>query len=778
MNQENQIPPNTSELGLITITDDGKFPSKRIPKAEDAVELIKKFKLADRERLKKIALAKRIRDHQKPYNQAMLDEEGRGWEANFSTGNAESDCNNAKTPYYILFAKNPRYLNATIEDYGDPVQREEWGNIISDEVSKLLKEEGVFDFEVQRSQGETVEFGIGPIIWENEWDFHIHSIPNTALRVPNEASTDVNKWEMCGVDRDFLVGELKDKIDNEKQAKEQGWNPEQVKKSIAGAHTKIFAQDGYGSDWWNEWADRIRRNDLWYSYSSQVVECAHVLVKELDGSGISHGIVDMRNPDDYLYYKKGRYEDFSQFIVLFPFDVGDGTVHSVKGLIVKNSDLYQIQDRLNCNIVNAGMLSGTIIVQAQDEMADKDLDMVKFGGSMVRIPPRVNMQQNSLGNVINGPLGVDRYLEQRRLSNMGQYKRSDNQDGVAKTAEEIRYMASTNATLADGQITCYYYQLDMMVKEIVRRIFNPKLTKYHPGGKAAFKCRDRIINAGVPEACFKYIGNVYFYRNFGNGSTVIQEQQLSKLVNILGLLPESARDKGIKMLVATILNQELANFLLPSKKEQTASDEAALATMELSTIRDGIMPLVTETQDHIAHIGVHSRDMMQLLEGQDIMQAFQILQIELPHTKEHFAMIANDTTRKSAITGIARLLADIENQFRKLAKNVEDMMQAQYEEQQRMAQVNAEAQMTEMGLDPDTRLKMAKINNDFAVDMKKADNNHQIKLLKTQQQMTVNEQKTNQQMGVLDAKTRQELTINDLKTAQELRQNAVKSVAT
>lgn len=770
---ENGVTPNTSELGLITITNDGKFPSKRIPEARDAVELIKKFRLADQERLKKIALAKRIRDHQKPYNQAMLDEEGRGWEANFSTGNAESDCNNAKTPYYILFSKNPRYLNLTLEDIGDPSQRYEWSNIMSDEVSNLLKQEGVFDFEMQRSEGNMVEFGIGPVIWENEFDFHIRAIACTALRVPNEASTDVNKWEMCGVDRDFLVGELQAKI----QDKAPGWNLKQVKKSIAGAHTKMLNSGNYGVDWYNEWADKIRRNDLWYSYDSQVVQCAHVLVKELDGSGISHAIVDMNQPDEYLYYKKGRYENFSQFIVLFPFDIGDGTVHSIKGLIVKNSDLYQIQDRLNCSIVNAGFLSSTLIVKAQNEMADKELDMVKFGGAAARLPANVELQQNSLGGLINGPLGVDRYLEQRRLSNMGQYKRSDSQDGVAKTAEEIRYMASTNATLADGQITCHYYQLDMMVKEIVRRIFNPKLTKYHPGGEAALKCRERIMRAGVPKEAFQHIGNVHFYRNFGNGSTVIQEQQLSKLVGIMGLLPESARDKGIKMLVATILGQELANDLLPAKKEQTASDEEALATMELSTIRDGITPLVTETQDHIAHISVHARDMFAELESQDLMRAYQILTIELPHAKQHFAMIANDTTRKSAVTGLARMLADIENAYRKLTKNVQDMMQAQFDEQQRQAQVNAEAQMAEMGMDPDTRLKMAKVNNDFAVQMKKADDNYKIKLLKTEQQINVNEVKTNQQMGILDAKTRQELTINDIKTAQEVRHNAVKTVA-
>lgn len=760
---------NTGTLGMLAIQD-GSAPTKRLEDATKCVELVQKFIRANLSRLEITALAKRIRDRKRPYNQKALEDQGRGWYPNINFGDAESDLNNATSPYYDIFSEVPRYYNITV-NYGDANQKSEWSQIISEEVHNLLWECDIFDFDTQRSQGEMISFGFGPCCWENEWDFRFKAFPHSSIYVPQSASTDPNLWEVCAVKQDYLVGDLWKRIRNRESAKEAGWNEQAVLNSIANAHEKTLSMTSNGESW-ELWADRLRRNDIWYSYDSQYVEAAHVLTMELDGSGISHGIVDLKTGNnEYLYYKKGVYTKYSEFITVFPFDIGDGTLYSIKGMIVKNSDHYQIQDRLKCQILAGAFIGSSLVIKAGSETQDNEIELVQMG-PVTRLPASCTIDKTNLSGLLEGPLGVDRYFEQHRLSNMGQYKRINDPSGQPLTATGENLQAQNRAILSKGAMNRYYRQLDKQGKEVVRRIFNPNLTRYHPGADLVFECRNKIIKRGVPARAFEFIGNVTFYRNAGQGSADVRELQISKIISMMGMYPESVKMEILRMATASIMGQDIANQWLPREEQQTATDQMALATLETASIRDSVAPLVTETQDHVAHIGVHANDMMQVLEsvnnGGDPMQALQVLVMEFQHTEQHLAAIEGDNTRKAQVKALGEMLGTIRNSIKKLEKNVTDMVEAQQQKQLEDQQMLAQAQAAGTALDPETQLGMAKIQAEKEVKMAKVAADHEVKVAKTRQGMDLKAATTAQNLKIKEATTKQGLAINDVQTANKI----------
>lgn len=761
-----------SALGLKNIVD-GEPPSRRLEDATKCVELVQKFIRANATRLEITSLAKRIRDRKRPYNQKSLQDQGRGWYPNINFGDAESDLNNATSPYYDIFSEVPRYYNVKV-NYGDANQKVEWSEIVSEEVHNLLWECDIFDFDTQRSQNEMISFGFGPTCWENQWDFRFKAFPHSSIYVPQSASADADLWEIVAVRRDYLVGDLWKMIKNREAAKEAGWKESAVLKSIAAAHEKTLSMTSNGENFL-EWADRMRRNDIWLSYDSQYVEAAHVLTMELDGSGISHGIVDLKIGDnEYLYYKKSVYRSFSEFITIFPFDIGDGTLYSIKGMIVKNADHYQVQDRLKCQIIAGAFIGSSLIIKAGTETQDNEIELVQMG-PVTRLPASCTIDQTNLSGLLEGPLGVDSYFEQHRLQNMGQYKRINDPAGQPLTATGETLQAQNKAVLSKSAMNRYYRQLDKQGKEVVRRIFNPDLTRHHPGSELVLKCRQAILDRGVPARAFNHIGKVTFYRNAGQGSADVRELQISKIISMMAMYPEEVKTEILRMATSAIMGQDIANTWLPREERKTATDQQALATLETGSFRDGIAPLVTDTQDHVAHIGVHANDMMQILEsvnaGQaDPVQSLNILTMEFAHTQQHLQLIAADTTRKAQVGAFTEMLGTIENAIKKLQKNVQDMLEAQAQQQAEAQQMEQQAMLTGAGLSPEEKLGLAEIASNERVKMAKAEADHRIKAAKTDQAMGIKAATTQQNMAIKDATTSQDLAINDVITAQKVKQ--------
>lgn len=763
-----------STLGLKNIVD-GEPPSRRLEDATKCVEVVQKMQCANVDRMIITSDAKRIRDRKRPYKQKALEDQGRGWYPNINFGDAESDLNNAVAPYYDIFSEVPRYYNVKTS-YGDSGQKVEWSDIISEEFHNLLTESEVFDFEIQKSQVECISFGFGPCCFENQWDFRFKAFPHSSILIPQSGSANPDLWEICAVPDDTLVGTAWKAIRN-KEAGNSGWNVSAVLKSIANAHEKTTSMTGTGENYL-QWADRLRRNDIWWSYDSQYIELAHVLVKELDGSGISHAIVDLKSGDnEYLYYQKSVYKKFSEFITVFPFDIGDGTLYSIKGLIVKNSNHYQVQDRLKCQIIAGAFIGSTLIIKAGTETQDNEIELVQMG-PVTRLPASCTIDQTNLSGLLEGPLGVDRYFEQHRLQNMGQYKRINDPAGQPLTATGETLQAQNKAVLSKSSMNRYYGQLDKLGKELYRRATNPDLTRHHPGADLVFEFRQKCLDRGVPARAFDQVYSVRFYRNAGQGSADVRELQLSKVVSMIPMYSEETKEKILRMTTASIMGQDIANDWVPKEERKTATDQQALATLETGSFRDGIAPLVTDTQDHVAHIGVHANDMMQILEavnaGQaDPVQSLNILIMEFPHTQQHLQLIAADTTRKAQVGAFTEMLGTIENAIKKLQKNVQDMMEAQAKQQAEAQQMEQQAALTGAGLSPEEKLGLAEIASSERVKMAKVQSDQSIKEAKTQHSMAIKTATTQQNIALKDAATQQDLAINDVITAQKVQQNEV-----
>jgi hypothetical protein len=504
------------------------------------------------------------------------------------------------------------------------------------------------------------------------------------------------------------VDDLFEKIQDEKAAKASGWDVDYVRERIRAAMPEPY-RSGVQYDW-EFFQKQLRSNDITFSARSEVVLMCHVFYKEFDGQ-ISHVIIDERDSESFMYRKLRRFSRWEQVIHPMYYDRGDGEHHGVKGLGIKMLQPMELKNRLRCSMVDSAFARTQILFRPLNANALSKTSVVQQGPYAI-LPPDYEVVQQNIAGVLDAPMAVNADLENVLQGNLSQYRQSLNKpQGNPRTATEVQAIVSQQSAIGKTQLSRYYTQLDSFFEERYNRASNPNLNPITKSDKDAIEFQRRCKERGVPVQAMIDIDYVEATRTVGQGSQFAKQQLLGSLLQLSGSLPEGGKINLLKDYIAAQVGQQMVDRYLPSQLQSSRTqDQAALAVLEHASLRQGNMPLVTDTQNQIIHIETHlgaANEAASSLQGggnpEEIMLFMQGIG---QHVQQHIQRLATDPSRKQQVDAYVQQLG-------MLGQTVEQLGQMLQEQQQAMAQ-QQQAMAIQQGSDPRTAVMNAEVQAKIA----------------------------------------------------------------
>lgn len=744
---------------LKTISRDGEVPEVRFGSARSVQSFCLRMIQNDSQRNWKRSRVSGLVAGNPPYRSSKLREAGRADACNVNWMIAEAYLQSAVGAFYDLFSEAPDYITVKT-DYGSDEQKENYSRIISEEADRILREDQVWDYNVQLSQWNMVLHGCGPLLFEDAFKVLPKAFQCGDLKVPEFTKSDTAYFDACMIQAIYYPPELYEFIKDEKSAKLMGWDVEYTKRVIENA-MDIRTQQGVNYEW-EFYQQELKNNALNYMYDdSKICYLAHVYWKEFDGK-ITHSIVERdtttggtskptgTDPGDikFLFQKVGRYRSFQEAIHPMYFDHGHGGYHhSVTGMGVKMFSAMEYQNRLICNLADKAF-APKILFKPTTTEASQRFELATFGDYAV-LPPGFEWNQTGVAGLMNDGLAMNRELSDVISSNLSSYRQQPmKQDGNPPTAKQVVYDAQQQSALSKTQFNRYYEQLDMLYAEIYRRLSN-----LNSPDKRAKEFQDRCRKRNVPEEALNRIRSVQATRVVGQGSAFMRKQSLDQLwVTVGQALPEEGRDNLISDKIAAEAGQAAVSRYYPQRKsEMMATDQQAEARMWIGLMKVGTPPVITPNQNAVIFatefLKAASQAVQSLQKGANPAEVLGFLELCGPAIMAHLRRFGQDQARQQLLKVLLKQWKQLAGITDQLKKRMMQMQQQAQQAKTRTGSVLNEQQLKELQTKADIARKDVKTQQ----QMKIADEKHRLKVAQSVQDMAIS-----------DAKAAHELTLNRL----------------
>ena len=273
------------------------------------------------------------------YSLAKLKSKGQGWRARVNYREMEGLIQAQQTPFYDLVTAVDQCIEVDV-DFGNGQERDQIQNSIARNYTWLMMNRWRkgFNFHIPFQQLQMLKHGLGAHLWPtNSW------IPRTPraghILFPEGTPANFDEDGKAFMVRDFVPGEdVYGYIKNEKAATAMGWDVKATWKALMDTRKKNDSRnlDAYQRD--------MRSGDLGTSASTQSGLWLNWLyIKEYTGK-ISLYVTAEGVEGDYLFKKRNKHEVWP--LTLFPYDIGDGDLHSIRGLGARTKDFFELSNRL------------------------------------------------------------------------------------------------------------------------------------------------------------------------------------------------------------------------------------------------------------------------------------------------------------------------------------------------------------------------------------------------------------------------------------------------
>lgn len=684
-------------------TETLQAPESRIKNVRSVRNRIWEIRQGDLERQIRRTKLQGLIDGNQPYNKDKMAAAGRADDANINFREAEGMIAAATTPYYDLVFEVPKAVNIELY-YGENKQKNvEWANIIAEKYTKTLWNWKGYDIQTQLSQWQMVVHGQGLIMWSSPRGWYFEARKAGTFLVADNAPCDLDKLEEGINQTYFTPTQLFRLIDRKNIIK--GWNVKKAKWAIINAIPQDDKDTLSLGNSWEAYQVSLRRGDVQWSNKALRIYYTDYFVKEFD-SKITHCIVLDRNPnqnenpsnvddgeDDFLFKQVGRFESFHDIINPFFYDVGpDGAWYSVKGLGPKIFDFCDLSNRFRCTIINGALATCGPIIQAANAQALQKLQQTPIvrSSGVTMVPPDWNKFDVNVRGQLDGPMAVQRELQNTLQSNTGQYRQRVSEENQEPTLGQAQLNAAAQSTLSKGAYNRHYHYDDLKHEQIIKRMLDPKISENDGGGKEAKDFIDECVRCGVPKEAlqFKNFISIRAVRNMGYGSPQMQQIVSGKLAEMLPQMDQVSRNHAQRTIIAPFVGQtEVESFFPDIEKSGVANDQQAFAVLENNALRQiGGEVLVTPYQNPAIHFTEHFKDCIahvkQLQAGQ--AQPIEVL-IHLeqagPHMGDHLQAMEGDPTQKDQYEQFKKMWLALAKMTDQLKKQV-----AQAQAQQQTAQ--------------------------------------------------------------------------------------------
>jgi|694.fasta_scaffold09072_20 hypothetical protein len=598
----------------------------RVKRASDVVSqyqtLFNEDYIASRDR----AVVQSMADRNAPYSDSRLRQLGISGITNVNWGDLGIAQMEAEKPYNSVLMSMSHFgivpfKNGVMTD----VEAEEKEIVVAEELHRMITEWRDFRFRWKMNAHFFTMWGVSFTYREDnlDWRWKVSSLQD--VKVPRGTQATVNEVDRIFMKADMTPSDLFAKIRDPEVGRLAGWNEAQIRMSCANAQPKPLNTQS-PEDMQAMWKD----NSVYSGNTNIVVQVVHGFVKEVDGS-VSHYIVDYTlntAEAQFIYEKKGKFADMSEFINAYLFGVGtNGDFHSIRGNAFNLFPSAAALNKLRCKLVDKANDEANTFLSTDNEDATID-NMIVPRGPYFQLTTGVNFVERATPPVAGNLVPAIEEMEQTfRVQSSGMAPRSTAQtERGQKTKYELQRADEIDSSLTSDSMDMFLDSWKWDYREVVKRVINPDLQEDHPGGKQAFDFRRRCEQRGVPYVLLQQLDfdNINLNRGIGRGSSAERRSVLSNLNDtIFGRLDPEGQQILTRDTIAAQTDYRYALMLVPRQAGQRPPVDKQIANIENMDLKTGSDAVLVPNQNHIVHVGTH----LELLQAYDA--AIAEVQVEL-----------------------------------------------------------------------------------------------------------------------------------------------------
>jgi hypothetical protein len=756
---------------------DAVLPDERFANAAEVRETCKLMIRADQPRAWMRARVDGLVNGFPTVPKGITQAKGLGWFPRVNFREAEGLIATQQTPIYDLETEVDHCIDLTLDiDASSSEELDDWENTIQEAFTWLLhtKWRTSFNFHRPLCTREMLVHGMGAHVWPTK-DKWIPRTPKSGqILFPEGVSLDFENegdWFML---RDFVPSvDVYKFIRNEAAATKLGWFPKNVWNTLANAYRQNQTV-GINSRV-EEIQRRMRSGDIgWWSTSQVGLWLNWLFVKEYEG-GISLYCVEeniaapasgKKDDKGYLYAKRFQFAEWP--LTLFPYDIGDGDLHSVQGLGVRTKDFYELSNRINNAMAVQVLISAFPQVRQTQPNVDPDKLKLMRTGVLSIIPYGLESAMQTLPPLNNTGLALQKHLrdtlESNNQSSISGGGAPEPKDRETKYSFALR--AHDSARVSNGQQSLFESNLQNFYEKTFRRLLNtPKGDLPYQKMAEAFRQRCLKPPPGfqpVPEAALKEkaIGEIQEVTSTGAGSAAIRLQAIQLLLQspVYMNAPVSKQIAAERALVASTLGGASVEKFARSVQDDKPPDiDESFAMVENGVLAEGDDAVIGDGQNDLIHATSHLQKGVEVAQaceaGQEDKQKCIIgLQKILQHAGQHLANLQKNKSQQPEYKQLAE-------QWRQLARYLNHLTgQWQFESQQQQMEGTPQQQLSEQGMidmqkvQQDSQIKQQKAQGDMALKFRKAAFNERLADVKTASQIQRDHSQARFDQGLTAAK--------------------------
>lgn len=602
-----------AEMPLLTINDAGELPPSRLSRASDLRSGYVRCRDADITNSHNRALQQLLLDGEPPYDPGELRDANMADFANINFGGAEQQLERAMAPYYAMI-QSPEDMVAVNTEYGASDERTEWNTVLSEEMSRTIRESRLFSFWASRLAKWHVWDGISFLYWPDDRDWRFRSAGLGFFRFPRQTLACEDEVEVVySLDDTYSATKLFSVIANPERAAKDGWNVEAVKNAIrvATSNTPIYQE-------WERLADEMKNNDISVSQNMPVTRCLNAFVKEFDGT-VSHYICTevpgLTGENEFLYVGRSKFRNMREILIMFPYGLGtNAKIHGIRGLGYKIYPFEQQRNRSLSRLIDQGYLSSSLMLQPEGEEALADIGLQYFGNTAV-IDPNCKVVPYPAPDLQRTVMPVLEEMERLRNDRVSQYTAEGAFDGdQRKTKYEISAKLQSDAKLSGTALDFWCGPFEVALQQVVRRMTRRTYVRQDPGGEEIADLHLRLVKRGVPLEALYLIDwrATKFSRSIGAGSAAAATLALDQLNDLRPRMDDVGQARLDRALAVNLVGAARAEDFFPRDLQRRTTADTQIAILQNTALLNGEEIPVLSSDKHLAHAREHIKP---LLEG-------------------------------------------------------------------------------------------------------------------------------------------------------------------
>lgn len=719
-----------------------KLASERFTGPDEARAYCAAMVTADSTRSMWRARVENVINGARPINEAKLKENRMDWYPNTNYRGLEGYIDTPRTAFYDLVTEVDPCIEVRL-DYGTGSQRVKWEETIAKHFTWLMlgKWRMGFNYHIPLHQREMLVHGIGAHVWPqaNTGNWIPRTPQGGLLLFPDGTPTDFESEGEAFLLRDPVpMGRLYNFIRNEEAARTIGWNPEAVWKVMASA-SKAAGQPRFDMEAWKR---QEKRGDRGGSMArTSVVWLNWLFVKELSTGKISlYALAEGADTKDYLFKKRNLYDEWP--LCLFPYDIGNGDLHSIRGLGQRCKDFFELDNQIKNSMAAQVLLANTIPLKQTGSIDPSKLKLTKMG-MMSILPQNVEVANGFRFPDLNqGPIALTRELQSTLRSNNDSYITGSPEAKDRETATSYLMRSQDSAQITKGTHGLYGSHLCLFYEKTFNMVVKAsKRGGSQPHSTMAREFMRRCTRDGVPAEAFDHVEEIIEVVSTGAGSAAARIQGLQMVMqSVMPFTTDDRRTNILRDLTAALMSGAKVDRYAPSLNDNDMADgDDSIITLENNDLNQGQPATVTDRNNHVRHAQGH------LASAATVYQALQEEQLEPTaalaalmgygqHIASHVERLEQNPTLKKEADALKKELGQL--------ANVTNQLQQQVEAMQDSAQPSPEQQLSEQGqiglakVQQKAQLDRAKLQSKVALDWDKVRFQQRLENVKTAAEMS------------------------------------------